>query len=125
MCIQAVGNLYGFPPAGQKFRIEFDKCVKEMGYDNTPWDLKLFFIYEWEVLVKNFNAHKYTVTDCTEKEFVGINITHDVDYNHYMDQTRMITEIIKEANLTGAKDERQRSIIQAGFGHRRTEERMF
>ena len=28
-CIQAVGNLYGFPPAGQNFSIEFDKCVKE------------------------------------------------------------------------------------------------
>ena len=27
-CIQAVGNLYGFPPAGQNFSIEFDKCVK-------------------------------------------------------------------------------------------------
>ena len=44
-CIQAVGNLYGFPPAGQNFSIEFDKCVKEMGYLNTPWDLKLF--YKW------------------------------------------------------------------------------
>ena len=43
MCIQAVGNLYGFPPAGQNFSIEFDKCVIEMGYVNTPWDLKLFF----------------------------------------------------------------------------------
>ena len=57
-------------------------------------------------LIKNLNAHKYTLTDCTDKEFVGINITHDEDYNYYMDQTRMITEIIKEANLTGAKDER-------------------
>ena len=131
MCIQAVGNLYGFPPAGQNFNIEFDKCVKEMGYDNTPWDLKLFFkwvnekpilviahsddfrwsgsgdvLFEWEAFVKNFNAHKYTVTNCTDKEFVGINITDDEDYNYYMDQTRMITEIIKKANLTGAKDER-------------------
>ena len=44
-CIQAVGNLYGFPPAGQNFSIEFDKCVMEMGYVNTPWDLKLF--YKW------------------------------------------------------------------------------
>ena len=31
MCIQAVGNLYGFPWAGQNFSIEFYKCVKEMG----------------------------------------------------------------------------------------------
>ena len=43
MCIQAVGNLYGFLPADKPFSIEFDKCVKEMGYHNTPWDLKLFF----------------------------------------------------------------------------------
>ena len=42
-CIQAVGNLYGFPPAGQNFSIEFDKCVMECGYHNTPWDLKFFF----------------------------------------------------------------------------------
>ena len=42
-CIQAVGNLYGFPPAGQNFSKEFDKCVRECGYENTPWDLKLFF----------------------------------------------------------------------------------
>ena len=44
--------------------------------------------------------------NCTYKEFVRINITHDEDYNYYMDQTRMIKEIIKEANPTGAKDER-------------------
>ena len=43
LCIQAVGNLYGFPPAGQNISIEFDKCVTEMGYKNTPWDLKLFY----------------------------------------------------------------------------------
>ena len=44
-CIQAVGKLYGFPQAGQNFSIKFDKCVTEMGYINTPWDLKLF--YKW------------------------------------------------------------------------------
>ena len=43
MCIQAIGNLYGFPPAGQNFSIEFDKCVIECGYKNTPWDLKFFY----------------------------------------------------------------------------------
>jgi hypothetical protein len=46
MCIQAVGNLYGFPPAGQNFSIEFDKCVKECGYQNAPWDHKFF--YKWK-----------------------------------------------------------------------------
>ena len=41
-CIQAVSNPYGFPPADQNFSIEFEKCMREMGYLNTPWDLKLF-----------------------------------------------------------------------------------
>ena len=72
--------------------------------DDFRWFGSEDVLYEWETLVKNFNAHKYIVTDCTDKEFVGINITHYVDY--YMDQTRMITEIIKKANLTGAKDKR-------------------
>ena len=97
----------------------------EMRYISTPWDLKLFdkwindklmFIiahsddfrwfgskdvtHEWDTLIKNFSVHKYTVTDCTDKEFVGINITHDDQFNCYMDQTRMITEIVKEATLS-------------------------
>ena len=83
MCIQAVGNLYGFPPAGQTFSLEFDKCVKECGYKNTPWDLKSFYkwkngkpilliahsddfrwfgdeceISEWTLLVNTFEKHK-------------------------------------------------------------------
>ena len=119
-CIQAVGNLYGFPPAGQNSSIEFDKCVTEMGYINTPWDLKLFYkwingkpifviahsddfcwfgskdvTHEWDALIENFNVHKYKVTDCMDKEFVGIyKITHDDQFNYYMDQTRLITEIV-------------------------------
>ena len=44
-CIQAVGNLYDYSPAGQNFSIEFDKCVTKCGYKNTPWDPKLF--YKW------------------------------------------------------------------------------
>ena len=128
-CIQAVGNLYGFPPAGQNFSKEFDKCVRECGYDNTPWDLKLFFkwvngkpiiiiahsddfrwfgpkelISEWDILIATFNKHKYEVTDATNKEFVGIHIYHDEHYNYYMDQTRMITSIVKDANMTGAPE---------------------
>ena len=130
-CIQAVDNLSGFPPAGQNFSIEFDKCVKEMGYINTPWDLKLFYnwinekpifviahnddfrwfgsedvTHEWDALIKNFNKHKYAVTDCTNNEFIGINITHDDQFNYYMDQTRMIKEIVNEANIIGAKEEK-------------------
>ena len=33
--------------------------------------------HEWDALIKNFNKHKYTVTDCTDKEFVGINIKYN------------------------------------------------
>lgn len=130
MCMQAVGNLYGFPPAGQNFSIEFDKCVRECGFENTPWDLKFFFkwknnrpilliahsddfrvfcdkrdLIEWELLIKTFNEHKYKVTDASDKEFVGIRITRDEYYNYYMDQSRMITDILKELNVSGAKGE--------------------
>ena len=129
-CFQAIGNLYGFPPAGQNFSKEFDKCVRECGYENTPWDLKFFFkwvqgqpliliahsddfrwfgplalISEWDLLIATFNSHKYEVTDATSKEFVGIRITCDEHFNYYMDQSRMITSIVSEANLAGAADE--------------------
>ena len=61
---------------------------------------------EWDDLVKNFTKHKYEVIDCTDKEFVGINISRDEDYNYYMDQHRMIDDILKELNVTGSKGER-------------------
>jgi hypothetical protein len=129
-CIQAIGNLYGFPPAGQNFSKEFDKVIHECGYRNTPWDPKYFFkwmrgrplliiahsddfrwfgpaelLSEWDKLCATFNVHKYKVTECTEKEFVGIRIQCDPQFNYYMDQSRMIEEITKEMNLTGAKGE--------------------
>ena len=130
-CIQAVGNLYGFPPAGQNFSKEFDKCVTKCGYKNTPWDPKLFYkwindrplliiahsddfrwfgsddvLSEWDLLITTFNEHKYEVTDATDKEFVGIRITHDKEYNYYMDQERMINSIVSEANVQGMPDAR-------------------
>jgi hypothetical protein len=131
MGIRAVGNLYGFPPAGQNFSKEFDKCLRECGYENTPWDPKFFFkwingkpiiviahsddfrwfgpddlISEWDILVETFNRHKYEVTDATDKEFVGIHIYHDEDFNYYMDQNRMINSIVEEAHIKGDRDER-------------------
>ena len=130
-CIQAVGNLYGFPPAGQNFSKEFDKCVLECGYANTPWDLKFYYkwidglplllivhsddfrlflpqshLSEWDLLVQTFNAHGYKVTDATDKEFVGIRITVDEGKNYYTDQTRMIEEVLKEANMMNASGEK-------------------
>ena len=124
--IEAVGNIYGAPPAGQNFSKEFDRCVTECGYKNTPWDLKLYFkwvdgspmiliahsddfrwfgrpdmIHEWDLLVSTFNAHKYEITDATDKEFVGIHLYRDEHFNYYMDQTRMLDSILKEANITG------------------------
>ena len=127
--IQAVGNIYGAPPAGQNFSNEFDKCMRECGYSTTPYDKKFFFkwigeqicmviahsddfrwfgpeelLSEWDKLVSTFNQHKYEVTDCTDKEFVGIHIYHDKDFNYFMDQTRMINSIITEANIANAND---------------------
>jgi hypothetical protein len=129
-CIQAVGNLYGFPPAGQNFSKEFDKVIHECGYRSTPYDHKFFYkwiqgkplliiahsddfrwfgpaelLSEWDLLCATFNAHKYKVTDCTDKEFVGIKIQCDAELNYYADQSRMVEEITKEMNLTGARDE--------------------
>ena len=37
-CFQTIGNLYGFPPAGQNFSKEFDIDIFKCGYCNTPWD---------------------------------------------------------------------------------------
>ena len=39
-------------------------------------------------------------------EFVGINITRDDNVNYYMDQTRMIDEILAEAHMRNERDER-------------------
>ena len=130
-CIQAEGNLYGFPPAGQNFSLEFNRVLEECGYLTTPWDPKLFYkwiagspiiliahsddfrwfglhkhLKEWHHLLKTFNEHKYKVTDATNNEFVGIKITCDATFNYYMDQSRLANEIVKECNMTGAKEER-------------------
>jgi hypothetical protein len=103
--------------------------MRECGYSTTPYDKKFFFkwigeqicmviahsddfrwfgpeelLSEWDKLVSTFNQHKYEVTDCTDKEFVGIHIYHDKDFNYFMDQTRMINSIITEANIANAND---------------------
>ena len=133
----AIGNLYGFPPAGQNFSIEFDKCVIKCSYKNTPWDLKFFYKWkndkpmllivhsddfrwfvdkeqmdEWKLLVDTFEKHKYKVSDVTDSEFVGIRITRDEQYNYYMDQTRMVEEIVKEAQLSQAKNKKLPNPLQ-------------
>jgi hypothetical protein len=127
--IQTIGSLYGFPPVGQT--IEFDNCLAEVGYENTPWDLKLYFKWtkgmksmiiiahsddfrwfgpeenldEWDNIIKIFNKHGYQVTDATDKEFVSIKISRDKSFNYYIDQHRMIDSIIEEEGISGAKDE--------------------
>jgi hypothetical protein len=130
MCIQSLGNVYGNPTSGQNFSIKLDKCVKECGYKNTPWDPKLFHkwnekrviilivqsdgfrwfgdkkdLNEWDALIKNSNKHKFKVTDCSDKEFVGIRITCDENYNYFMDQTKMVEEKIDGIGMKNAKDE--------------------
>ena len=69
--------------------------------DDFHWFGSEDVTHEWNALIKNFNKDKYAATDCADKEFVDFsNITHDGQFNYYMDQTRMITEIVK-----GAKEE--------------------
>jgi hypothetical protein len=58
-------------------------------------------IHEWDLLVATFNAHNHEITDASDKEFVGINISTDEDMNYYMDQTRMVRRFW----LKGVRDE--------------------
>ena len=62
-------------------------------------------MHEWDLIVATFNAHKYEITDATNKEFVGINMYHYEEFNYYMDQSRMVDSILREANMTGSRDE--------------------
>jgi hypothetical protein len=62
-------------------------------------------MHEWDLLVATFNAHNYDITDASDKEFVGINISTDADMNYYMDQTRMVEAILTEAGRKGVRDE--------------------
>jgi hypothetical protein len=43
-CIQAVGNRYGFRPAGQNFSKEFLQMPSRLGYKNTRRDLQQAWI---------------------------------------------------------------------------------
>ena len=60
-------------------------------------------ISEWDLLA-TFNRHKCKVTDVTSKEFVGIHIYHDEDFNYCTYLTRMINSIVEEAHIAGARD---------------------
>ena len=59
---------------------------------------------EWKLLVLTFNKHRCEVAGATNNESVGIDIYHDEHFNIYMDQERMITSIVKEANISGYRD---------------------
>jgi hypothetical protein len=103
-------------------------CVKECGYNNTPWELLFKWInglpllliahsdeycwcgsstmtHEWDLLVATFNAHNYEITDASNNEFVGINISADEGMNYYIDQTRMVEAILTEAGMKGVRYE--------------------
>ena len=129
-CIQATGNLYGLRVSGKRFSQAFNKVVKLCDFLDTPWDHKFFYkwinnriillvahsddfrwfgdkrdIDDWFTLIKKFNEHQYKVTDCSDKEFVGINIQRDENFNYYMDQTRMIEDILEGIGMKNCKDE--------------------
>jgi hypothetical protein len=62
-------------------------------------------IHEWDLLIATFNAHKYEITDSAGKECIGVRFYKDEHLNYYMDQQRMIDDIIKDANIVGCRDE--------------------
>jgi hypothetical protein len=62
-------------------------------------------MHEWDLLVTKFHAHNYEITDATDKEFVGINISTDECITYCMDQTRMVEVILTEAGMKGVRDE--------------------
>ena len=51
----------------------------------------------------HIEGSKYKVKDCTNKPFVGINVTADKEGNYYLDQKRAIEGVIKAASVSGAK----------------------
>ena len=55
------------------------------------------------IFVKAFEGSKYKVKDCTNRPFVGINVTTDKEGNYYLDQKRAIEGVVKAARLSGAK----------------------
>ena len=55
------------------------------------------------VFAKTFEGSKHKVKDCTNKPFVGINVTNDKEGKYYLDQKRAIEGVIKAARLSGAK----------------------
>lgn len=60
---------------------------------------------ELDLMIATFNAQKYEITDATDEEIVAINIYRDAQFNYCMDQARMVNAILKEANMTGCRDE--------------------
>jgi hypothetical protein len=60
---------------------------------------------EWELLLATFNSHKYEITDTAGEEFIGVHFYRDDNFNYYMDQARMLDDILKKANLSGHKGE--------------------
>ena len=74
--------------------------------DDFRWFGDKKHLNHWQLLVDNFEKHKYKVTDVSDNEFVGIKITRDNEYNYYMDQTRMIDDILSDHQMKNANDEK-------------------
>jgi hypothetical protein len=60
---------------------------------------------ESDLMIATSNAQKYEIMDATDKEIVVINIYRDAQFNYCIDRTRMVNAILKEANMTGCRDE--------------------
>ena len=50
--------------------------------DDFRWFGRPDMIHEWDLLVSTFNAHKCEITYATDKEFVGIHLYRDEQFNY-------------------------------------------
>jgi hypothetical protein len=83
-----------------------DTCVTLIAHsDNFRWFGPPTMKHEWDLMVATFNAHNYDITDVSDKEFIGMNISTSEDMNYCMDQTRIVEAILTEAGMKGVRDE--------------------
>lgn len=91
-CIKVIGDLYGFPPAGQNSSKEFDRCLAECEHKNNPSHIATTSgdLAQQITSTSGSKTSKHPISmglksrmrQTSDKEFVGIRIQAD----YYMDQ---------------------------------------
>ena len=57
------------------------------------------YLSECDALVENFKKDIFKATDCPDKEFVGVKIIRDEEWNYFIDQHRIIDDTFKSVEL--------------------------